>query len=157
MEVLLLSDIAGVGRKNDLIVVSSGYALNHLLPLRKALVVTPNVRRQYAAQIKQRAMEREKERELQISVASAVSGKVVRILAKAGKAGKLYAAVSAEMIVESLKSQYGIDVPAKAISIKEHIKNTGSHIVMLSIGAQSSELTIDVKTEDEKKSATPAA
>lgn len=152
MEVLLLSDISGVGRKNDLIVVASGYALNHLLPLRKAIVVTPNVRRQYAAQIKQRAMERERERELQISVANAVSGKVVRIVAKAGKAGKLYASVSEQMIAETLKAQYGIDVSASAIETKGHIKTPGAHTVKLTIGAQTSELSIEVKAEEEKAS-----
>ena len=150
MEVLLLTDIPGVGRKTDLIVVASGYALNHLLPQRKAIVVTPNVRRQYAEQMKHRALEREKERELQVSLANAVSGKIVRITAKAGKAGKLYAAVSEQMIVDALMTQFGINIPAKAIAIKDHIKNTGNHIVMLTIGAQSSELTIDVKTQDEK-------
>jgi ribosomal protein L9 len=54
MEVLLLTDIPGIGRRSDVIVVGNGFALNHLLPSRKALVVTPNVRRRYAEQIKKR-------------------------------------------------------------------------------------------------------
>ena len=94
MDVLLLSDLPGIGKKNDLIVVTSGYAMNYLLPQRKAIVVTPNVRKQYGEQIKQRAMERESERQLHLSLANTLSGKVIHIAAKAAKSGKLYAAVT---------------------------------------------------------------
>ncbi len=102
MEVLLLTDIQGIGKKNDLLVVKSGFALNHLLPERKALVVTPNVRKRYAEVIKKRAIERENERQVQASIASALTGKVLHLKAKASKAGKLYAAVSEAQIVEAL-------------------------------------------------------
>lgn len=151
MEVLLLSDISGIGKKNDLIVVASGFALNHLLPSRKAIVVTPNVRKQYAEHIKRRALEREQERQLLISVSSAVGGKVVHISAKAAKTGKLYASVTEDMIKDALMSEYGIDVPVSAITLKEHIKTPGTHTATLTVGAQSSSsLTIDVKADIEK-------
>lgn len=150
MEVLLLTDIAGVGKKNDLIVVASGYALNHLLPSRKAIVVTPNVRRQYAEQIKKRALERDSERQMQLSVAQALSGKIVHISAKAAKTGKLYASVTEAMITEALKSEYGIDVHVGAITMKEHIKTPGQHTVTLSLGVQSTTVSVEVKAETEK-------
>ena len=55
MEVLLLQDIPGIGKKDDLLIVKEGYALNNLLPYRKALVATPTVRKRYADQIRGRA------------------------------------------------------------------------------------------------------
>lgn len=150
MEVLLLSDISGIGKKNDMIDVAPGFALNHLLPSRQAIVATPNVRRQYAEQIKRRALEREQERQLLLSVSSAIGGKVLHITAKAAKTGKLYASVTEDVIKDTLKSEYGIDVPASAISLKEHIKTAGAHTVTLTIGSQSSTLSIDVKADVEK-------
>ena len=45
MELLLLEDIPGVGQKNDIIVVKNGFALNNLLPRRRALIATPTVRK----------------------------------------------------------------------------------------------------------------
>lgn len=151
MEVLLLTSIPGVGKKNDLLVVANGFALNHLLPARKALVVTPNVRKRYALQIKQRALEREHERELASSVKGALSGKVVHIFAKVTKTGKLYAAVSPEAISEAMKKEYAIEFPAEAISIKEHIKTVGNHTVSVTIGAETTTVGVEVKAEEEAK------
>lgn len=147
MEVLLLTDIAGVGKKNDLIVVKSGFALNFLLPERKAMVVTPSVRKRYAEQIKDRALQREREREIQVSLNAALSGKVVHLMAKAGKTGKLYAAVSEAMIADALKKEYGIDIPASTITLKEHIKTVGAHPVTIAIGSQSAKINVEVKAE----------
>jgi len=149
MEVLLLTDIGGVGKKNDLIVVKSGFALNHLLPERKALVVTPNVRKRYAEQIKHRALEREREREIQLSLSNTLTGKVVHVTGKASKAGKLYAAISEDQISAALKSEYGIVIPAASIGINDHIKKTGNHVVTVTVGTQSVPVTIEVKAEAE--------
>ncbi|MFA6259652.1 MAG: bL9 family ribosomal protein, partial [Candidatus Peribacteraceae bacterium] len=72
MEVLLLQDINGVGKKNDLLIVGDGYALNFLLPQSKAIVATPTVRRRFSEQIRRRAMEVQKERASAEQTASAV-------------------------------------------------------------------------------------
>lgn len=151
MEVLLLSDIAGIGRKNDLIVVASGFALNCLLPERKAIVVTPGVRKRYAEQIKQRAVEKEKEREMQKSVAGALVGTIVKIETKASRAGKLYAAISESMIAEAMKAQHSLELPISTISIKEPIKTVGDHVVTITVGKQSTNLTVQVVPESENK------
>lgn len=151
MEVLLLTDIPGIGKKNDLLVVKSGFALNHLLPARKALVVTPNVRKRYAEQIKVRALEREHEKELQTSLSTALSGKVVHIAAKVTKTGKLYAAVSESTIADALKKEYTMDVAATGIVIPEPIKTVGMHTVQLTVGTQTIKLSVDVKALAEEK------
>jgi large subunit ribosomal protein L9 len=148
MEVLLLTNIPGVGKKNDLIVVKSGFALNFLLPQNKAMVVTPNVRRVYAEQIKQRALEREREREVQSSLTSALSGKVVHVSGKASKAGKLYAAISETDVSKALKKEYSIDIPAASISIDKAIKAIGKHTATISVGTQSVAIAIEVKADE---------
>lgn len=147
MEVLLLTDIQGVGKKNDLIVVKSGFALNHLLPERKALVVTPNVRRRYAEAIKTRALEREHERELQTSVATALAGKVVHVTAKASKTGKLFAAVSEQQIADALKKEHNIALPVTSVSVAEPIKKVGTHTASVTVGTQTTTITVEVKAE----------
>ncbi len=131
MEILLLTDVPGVGRKNDLLVVRNGYALNHLLPHRKALVVTPNVRRRYADQIKERALQRERERSLQESIADALDGKTLRITGKSTKTGKLYAAISEKTIAEELKKHHGIEISVSSIRLSEPIKTAGKHLVSM--------------------------
>jgi len=147
MEVLLLQDIPGVGKKNDLLVVKSGFALNHLLPLRKALVVTPNVRRRYAEQIKQRALEKEHEKQLLSSVSSALAGKTVHITAKTTKTGKLYAAVAVEQIVDAMKNEHAISLAPESIVISAPIKTLGTHAVSITVGSQTQTVNVEVTGE----------
>lgn len=153
MEVLLLTDINGIGRKNDLVVVKNGYALNCLLPERRAIVATPGVRKRFAEHIKKRALEREMERELVQSVTSALGGKVAHISAKASKTGKLYASITEKQIMETLASEYGITVPVTAITLDEHIKTVGVHPVTITIGSQSTIIQVNVKGLEETKKA----
>jgi ribosomal protein L9 len=87
---------------------------------------------------------------LLLSVSSAIGGKVLHISAKAAKTGKLYASVTEDVIRDTLKSEYGIEVPSSAITLKDHIKTAGTHTVTLTVGASSSTLTIDVKADVEK-------
>lgn len=153
MEVLLLQDVAGIGKKNDLLVVGDGFALNHLLPQRKALVATPTVRKRYADQIKRRAEEKEREKQVQMNLAAALQGKQVQIAGKVTKTGKLYAGVSEKMIVEALREQHGIEIPASALLLSEHIKTTGAVQVPVKMGSGSFALTVVVSAKEEKPKA----
>ncbi len=145
MEVLLLEDVNGIGKKNDLLVVGDGFALNFLLPQRKALVATPTVRRRYADQIKRRAEEKERERQFQTDAAAAVAGKTVTFMKKASKTGKLYAAITEEQVAEALKEQHQLDVSAESISIPEHIKAIGTFQVQITVGTTQQPLTVQVR------------
>ncbi len=148
MEVLLLTDIPGIGRKNDLLIVKSGFALNHLLPERKALVVTPNVRRRYADHIKRRALERETEKQMQANLSAALAGKVLHLTSKASKAGKLYAALSESKVAEALKQEHGIEVATTSITLGAPIKSIGTHKATVTVGSQKSSITIEVKSDE---------
>ena len=148
MELLLLEDINGVGKKNDIVVVGDGFALNHLLPARRALVATPTVRKRYADAIKRRAEERETERKIQQQVSTALSGKTVTISKKATKTGKLYAAVTAEDISTALNSQHGLEMAADDIVIETPIKALGP--VTVQIQAGNTTLALQVQVIEEK-------
>lgn len=150
MELLLLEDINGVGKRNDIIVVGDGFALNHLLPSRKALVATPTVRKRYAEQIKRRAEERESERRTQLEAAGMLAGKTVSFTRKVTKTDKLYAAITAENISEALAQQHAITMPAEKIQIAEPIKALGSFTIQIQIGSQSHPLAVSVQKEEAK-------
>jgi large subunit ribosomal protein L9 len=149
MEVLLLQDIPGIGKKNDLLIVGDGYALNFLLPKRAALVATPLVRKRYAEFIRRRAEERERERSQAEGVAAAVAGQTVAFTRKATKTGKLYAAISEEAIAEALQDQHGTEVSPDDILINRHIKTVGTHDISVRMGAKKLPLTVEV-TEEKK-------
>ena len=152
MEILLLQDVAGVGKKNDLLVVGDGFALNCLLPQRKALVATPTVRKRYADQIRKRAEEKETEKQMQQRMANALAGKPVQFMRKVTKTGKLYAAITEQNIADALKDQHGVDVPVESIVIPEAIKAVGTFQVQVKVGQASNPLSVIVA---EEKAAAP--
>lgn len=147
MEILLLEDIKGVGKKNDLLVVGDGFALNYLLPQRKALVATPTVRKRYAEQIKRRAEEKEQERKVKSDLGAAIAGKSLTFTKKATKNGKLYAAISEALIAEAMKEQLKLDIPEDSIEIPDPIKAVGQFQVKIRIGEMAQTVSITVKTE----------
>ena len=148
MEILLLQDIVGIGKKNDLLVVGDGFALNYLLPNRHALVATPTVRKRYAEQIKRRAEEKERERMLAQNAAELLRGKSVNFTKKVTKTGKLYAGITAEQIALALRDQLGVELPVDAVDLPEHIKTVGAHAVSVKMAGQT--LTVQVIVQAEK-------
>jgi large subunit ribosomal protein L9 len=147
MEVLLLQDVAGIGKKNDLLVVGDGFALNCLLPRRMALVATPLVRKRYADLIRRRAEEREREKQSQAGMAQALSGKSVTLKRKTTKTGKLYAAVTEKVIVDALKEMHQLEVKEDAVEIATPIKATGTFQVSVALAGQSLPVTVIVEAD----------
>lgn len=147
MEIFLLQDVPGIGKKNDLLQVGDGYALNNLLPRRAALVATPLVRKRYAEFIKRRAQERESERAAVAGVVESLTGKTLTLARKVTKNNKLYAAITEKQIAEAIKEQLGVEVSEDAVKIDEHIKTTGNHQIMLQMGKQVVTVAVVVSAE----------
>ncbi|MBT3835545.1 50S ribosomal protein L9 [Candidatus Peribacteria bacterium] len=148
MELLLLEDIPGVGQKNDIIVVKNGFALNNLLPRRRALIATPTVRRRYAEQIRNRAEERQHEVELSRSAAGVLQDAAITFTKKASKTGKLYAAISENEISEALSEQLSVEIPEVNVTIEEAIKSTGSHTARIKLAdGQEADVKVEVVAE----------
>lgn len=151
MEVLLLCDIPGVGKKNDILVVGDGFALNHLLPSRRALVATPTVRKRYAEQIKRRAEEKSAEESLRRSATDTLTGKTLTFARKSTKTGKLYAAVTEKNIAEVLAEQFTLTIAEENIEVSAPIKAIGTFTVHVVLGTTTLPLTVVVKEEEEAK------
>lgn len=151
MEVLLLQDIATVGKRNDLLTVGNGFALNYLLPRRLAMVATPTVRKLYAEAIKRRLEEKEHERAMLTGAAAALAGKSLTFMKKATKTGKLYAALSEKAISEACKEQLNLAIPPEGISISSPIKALGTFTVTITLGAVEQPLTIIITADQPTK------
>lgn len=147
MEIILLQDVPGVGKKNDLLLVGEGYALNFLLPHQKALVATPVVRRRYAEAIRKRAEERELEKKLKAGAAASLAGKEIVFERKVTKTGKLYAGITAKHIAEALKDQHSLDITPESVELSEAIKTLGSTEVTIRANDASFTLKVTVKQE----------
>jgi large subunit ribosomal protein L9 len=132
MELILLQDVANVGRKGDVVRVSDGYARNFLFPRKLAMASTRSnqlfVEQQRVRSARRKAKEKEKAQER----ANDLSKLKVALSAKAGEKGKLFGSVTSEHISEELKKS-GYEIDKKHILLKEHIRALGVYSVPVEI------------------------
>lgn len=133
MKVILLDNIKGVGKKDEVINASDGYARNYLLP--KKLAVEANAENMSKLNNKKEANSYKKDLEKQAAeeIAKKLKGILLKIRVKAGENGKIFGGVTAKEISDNLKNQYQIEVDKKKIELKEQIKTLGSFSVTIKL------------------------
>ena len=133
MKVILKADIKGVGKKDEVINASDGYARNFLFP--KNLAVEANKENMSKLKAKQNSAkyQKDKEKEEAIKVADKLSKILLKIKVKAGENGKIFGGVSAKEIAQELSKEYKIEVDKKKIDLKETIKTLGVHNVEIKL------------------------
>ena len=126
MKVILKADIKGVGKKDQVINASDGYARNFLFP--KNLAVEANAENMSKLKAKQdsNAFKKSQEKEEAKKIAEKLAGIQLKVLVKAGENGKIFGGVSSKEIAENLEKQYQIKVDKKKIDLKETIKTLGT-------------------------------
>ena len=129
MKVILKENIKGVGKKDEVINASDGYARNFLFP--KNLAVEANAENMSKLKAKQDANQYKKdvEKEEAKKVAEKLSKIELIIKVKAGENGKIFGGVSAKEIAENIETNNQIKVDKKKIELKETIKTLGERTV----------------------------
>ena len=132
MKVILLCDVKGTGKKDDIINVSDGYARNFLFPRKWAAEATPGavkeIERKRAAEAK---LEAERRAEAQ-KAADAMKGKVVQLQVKCGDKGRLYGSITTQEIADALKAQHGVEVDKRKIDC-EKVSQVGEYPITVTV------------------------
>lgn len=127
MKVILLQDIKGVGKKDEVINASDGHARNYLLP-RKLAVEANN---ENMSKLKDRQFSMKHKKEVEQKNAKLLSEKInkmtLTIKVKTGENGRLFGAITSKDISENLKASHNIDVDKKKIVLEDTIKQLGSY------------------------------
>ena len=125
MKVILLENVKGVGKKDEIINANDGYARNFLLP--KKLAVEANNQNLAKLKSKQESNVHKKMTEKQEAedLAKKLEKIILKIQVKAGENGKIFGGVTAKEIAEQLQKQHNFKVDKKKIDLKETIKQTG--------------------------------
>lgn len=133
MKVILLDNIKGVGKKDEIINASDGYARNYLLP--KKLAVEANAENMSKLNNKKESANYKKDQEKQQAeeLAKKLKGIMLKIKVKAGENGKIFGGVTSKEISENLKTQYNFAVDKKKIELKDTIKTLGSFNVSIKL------------------------
>ncbi len=129
MKVILLADVKGQGKKDQLVEVSDGYARNFLLP-RKLAKPADN---QAVTELRNKQAAAQHKIDTDRANAKAISEKLTtfQLLFRVGASedGRLYGAITSKDIAEKLAADHGITVDKRKITMTEPIKAYGSYEV----------------------------
>ena len=154
-EVILTSNIVGLGAESDQVKVAAGYARNFLFPQRMAIPLTQANKRQIEA-LKQRRAEREAhEFNTMTELAKALSRLICVVKTKAGEDGKMFGSVTAGMIADELKHQFDISLDKRKIHLEHPIRALGEYEVELHLHAEVKGI-LKVRVESTTPAAAPA-
>jgi len=126
MKVVLKQDVKGLGKKGELVNASDGYARNFLFP--KNLAVEANAQNMSELKNREQAEKYRIATETAAAKANAekMSGKTIKLTAKAGANGKLFGSVTSKELSEKIAEEFGIKVDKKKISCDD-IKQFGTY------------------------------
>ncbi len=125
MKVVLLKDVKNVGKRDDIITVSDGYARNFLFPQKLAAEATPGALKEIS---RKRAAQDAREAEMRAEAtakAELLKNKVITLAVKCGEKGRLYGSVTTAEVAEALEQQHGIKVDKRKIDIGDPIREVG--------------------------------
>ena len=135
MNVILRSDVSGVGKTGDIVEVADGYARNFLVPRGLAMKASNGAVNQAASMLKARDVRDGRDRSAAEEIARELVGKTITITAKAGGAGHLYGSVTTTEVADAVKVQTGHDLDRRNLSTDDPIRSVGEHEVQAKLHA----------------------
>ena len=134
MEVILIDDVEGVGKKGATVKVADGYARNFLLPRRLAIETGAKAAKVFQEMSRQRTIANDKAHKAAEAIAEKYRGVVLEATARAGEDGTLFGSITSADIAELLGKQ-GLVTDKKKIEVPEPIKTAGDHVVNIKFHA----------------------
>lgn len=132
MKVILKQDVKGQGKKGELVSVSDGYARNFLFP--RDLAVPADAQAMNDLKNKEEAARHrlEMEKKNAEETARLLTGKTLKLPAKAGQGGRLFGSVTTKEAAEELRRQFGVEVDKRKIEMAD-IKAFGSYEALIKL------------------------
>ena len=109
MKVILLCDVKGQGKKDQIINVSDGYARNFLFPQKKAIPADAKATSDLKSREESKQFKINEDRKAAQALADKINGTEISIAMGHGHDGRLYGSVTAKDIAEELKKAISHD------------------------------------------------
>ena len=149
MEIILKTDIAGLGYKNDILDVKPGYGRNYLIPQGFAVLATGSNKKILAENLKQAAHKAEKLKSDAPSIAEQIGEGQVVISMKVGESGRIFGRITSIQISDALALK-GIAIDRKKITV-EDIKFVGEYKATIDLHKEvKHQLNVSVVAESEE-------
>lgn len=133
MKVILLCDVKGQGKKDQIVDVSDGYARNFLFPQKKAIPADAKATNELKNREESKQYKISEDRKAATALAERINNVEIEIIMGHGADGRLYGSVTAKDIADELKKKLSIEVDKRKIQLKDNIKAYGKYTVELKI------------------------
>jgi large subunit ribosomal protein L9 len=147
MKVILLSDVAKVGKKYDVVDVAPGFARNFLLAQGLAEAVTKSTEKRVADLEKKREVEKERQEVLLEKAFAGIKSAVLTLKRTANEEGHLYAGVTAEDLAVELSKKIGATIGAQNIVLEKPIKEVGEFTIPVELRENKAEFKVVIEAE----------
>ena len=127
MKVMLLKDVKGQGKKDEIVNVSDGYARNFLFPRKLAIEADAKALADAKNKEDAKNFKIEQDKKHAREIAEKLQGVTVKIKATAGADGRLYGSITTADIADALKEQHSIEIDKTKIVSDGAIKAHGSY------------------------------
>ena len=133
MKVILLQDIKNVGKKDQTIEASPGYARNYLLPKKLAVEANPTnmniLKNKKASQAHKKDIEKQQAEKIKKQLESVT----INVKTNVGDNGKIFGSITSKNISEAIKEQLKIEIDKKKIILEDNIKTIGMYKVQIKL------------------------
>lgn len=110
MKVILLQDVKGVGKKQEIVNVKDGYATNYLIPHKLAVMQSDRSLEILGEQKKAQADEVARLQAQAKEVSKKLEGITLEFKAKGSGDGRMFGSISTKQMAEQLKEKFGIEI-----------------------------------------------
>lgn len=146
MKVILLQDVKSLGKKDQIVEVSDGYARNMLLPKKLGMEATSK----NLNDLKLKKSHEDKVAAEVLADAQALAAQIekesITLSIKMGENGRTFGSISSKEIAEAIKSQLGHDIDKKKIVMKDAIKAPGTRTVGIKLHTKvTADLTVKIE------------
>ena len=133
MKVILLCDVKGQGKKDQIVNVSDGYARNFLFPQKKAIPADAKATSELKSKEDAKQFKINEERKAAVALAEKLKDVTIEFKMGHGQDGHLYGSVTSKDIAEALKKVIATDVDKRKINLKDPIRAYGSYSVEIKL------------------------
>lgn len=145
MKVILLKDVAKLGKKFEVKDVSEGHALNMLIPNGSVKQATPKALKEIEALKVEQAAQLKIQEDLLAKNLHEIDGKKVEIKLPANKQGHLFAGLHAHEIVEFIKKSTHAEILPEFITLEKPIKETGEHKIEINASGKKAVVILSIE------------
>ena len=129
MKIVLLENVKKLGKKDEVVEVSDGYARNMIIPKGLGLPATNENLNNLKLKNKNEAKKEENLRNIAFDNKKVIEDASIVLKIKAGANGKTFGSITSKEIAEAITSKCKIEVDKKDVLLDDSIKNVGCYKV----------------------------